>query len=182
MEVRRSVLLPYSVEDMFDLIEQAERYPEFLPWCTGATIFERSDEWVAARIEFSYLKVRFGFHTRNPKKRPDWLELRLVEGPFRHFHGGWTFARVGQLGCRATLVMNFEVADGRLDALAAPAADIVARAMVNAFVRRAQSTLRELEAPQVAASEAAHTVAAAPAAGAAPPGAGPSAEPPASPP
>ena len=55
----------------------------------GATILERSDDWVAARIEFSYLKVRFGFQTRNPKRRPEWLQVRLVEGPFRHFQADW---------------------------------------------------------------------------------------------
>ena len=71
LEIRRSVLVPYSAEDMFDLIEQAEAYPQFLPWCTGATILERSDDWVAARIDFTYLQFRFGFQTRNPKRRPD---------------------------------------------------------------------------------------------------------------
>ena len=53
LEIRRSVLVPYTAEGMFDLIEHAEDYPKFLPWCVAATILERSDDWVAARIDFS---------------------------------------------------------------------------------------------------------------------------------
>ena len=89
MEISRSVLVPYSADAMFDLIEQAEWYPSFLPWCTAAEILERSEDWVAARIEFSYLNLRFAMSTRNPKRRPEWLQVRLVEGPFRQFHGDW---------------------------------------------------------------------------------------------
>ena len=56
VEISRSVLVPYSAEAMFDLIEQAERYPSFLPWCTAAEILERNDDWVAARLQISYAK------------------------------------------------------------------------------------------------------------------------------
>jgi ribosome-associated toxin RatA of RatAB toxin-antitoxin module len=78
LKLTRSVLVPYGVEAMFDLIERAEAYPQFLPWCTGATIFERTDDAVAARIDFTYLTVSFGFRTRNAKRRPEWLKVRLV--------------------------------------------------------------------------------------------------------
>ncbi len=165
MELKRSVLLPYSVHDMFDLIEQAEYYPQFLPWCTQATILERGDEWVAARIEFSYLKVRFGFQTRNRKCRPQWLQVRMVEGPFRNFKCDWAFVPLGNLGCRVDFSMSFEVADGRLDALAGPAAGLVSKAMVEAFVKRAQSTLttlKEFAPAQDAPAAPAHTIAAGP--------------------
>ena len=144
MELRRSVLVPYSAEDMFDLIEQAEEYPQFLPWCTGATILERSDDWVAARLEFSYLQFRFGFQTRNPKRRPQWLQVRLVEGPFKHFHGDWALTPLGNQGCRIDFALSYEIADGVFDRLAAPAVDMVSRSMIDAFVKRAEQTLTEL--------------------------------------
>jgi ribosome-associated toxin RatA of RatAB toxin-antitoxin module len=148
LEVQRSVLLPYSAEDMFDLIEQAEHYPSFLPWCTGVTIFERSEEWVAARIEFSYLKVRFGMRTRNPKQRPQWLNVRLEEGPFKRFHGDWTFTQLGDLGCKVNFVASFEISDGILDAIAKQVVDLVAGSMVEAFVKRARATLKDFEPAQ----------------------------------
>ncbi|MDE2370018.1 MAG: cyclic nucleotide-binding domain-containing protein [Burkholderiales bacterium] len=141
MEIRRSVLVAHPATAMFDLIEQAEHYPQFLPWCVGATILERSDDWVAARIEFSYLKFRFGFRTRNPKQRPHWLHVRLVEGPFKHFHGDWKLTPLGDAGCRIDFDLSYEVADGVFDRLARTAVDHVAGSMLDAFVRRADATL-----------------------------------------
>ena len=141
MELKRSVLVPYSAEGMFDLIEQAEAYPEFLPWCVGARILERSDEWVAARIEFSYLHVRFGFQTRNPKRRPHWLQVRLVEGPFKRFTGDWQLTPLGSDGCKIDFALSYEISDGLLDKVAVRAVDHVSRSMMDAFVKRAEDTL-----------------------------------------
>jgi len=135
------VLVPYSAESMFDLIEQAEFYPEFLPWCVGATILERCDDWVAARVDFSYLHVRFGFRTRNPKRRPEWLQVRLVEGPFRHFQADWQLTQLGHVGCKINFDLSYEVADGVLDKIAVRAVDLVSRSMMDAFVKRAEDTL-----------------------------------------
>ncbi|MGL6109386.1 MAG: SRPBCC family protein [Rubrivivax sp.] len=147
MELRRSVLVPYSAEGMFDLIEQAEHYPQFLPWCVGATILERSDEWVAARIDFSYLRVRFGFKTRNPKRRPEWLSVRLVEGPFRHFHADWRLTPLGAQGCKIEFDLSYEISESVLDRVAARAVDLVSRSMMDAFIQRAEKTLGALAAP-----------------------------------
>jgi ribosome-associated toxin RatA of RatAB toxin-antitoxin module/CRP-like cAMP-binding protein len=141
LELKRSVLVPYSAEGMFDLIERAEAYPEFLPWCTRATILERSDEWVAARLEFSYLHVRFGFQTRNPKRRPEWLQVRLVEGPFRRFQIDWNLTPLGSHGCRIDFDLAYEISDGLLDKVAVRAVEIVSASMMDAFVKRAEATL-----------------------------------------
>ena len=70
MEVRKTVLVGHSAERMFDLIEEAEHYPDFLPWCAAATIVERDASVVAADITVDYHGVRFHFRTRNPKRRP----------------------------------------------------------------------------------------------------------------
>lgn len=141
MEIKRSVLVPYLREEMFDLIEQAEHYPQFLPWCTAAHILERSDAWVAARIDFRYLQVRFGFRTRNPKSRPEWLKVRMVEGPFRRFEADWLLTPLGTQGCRIQFALSYEVSDSLLDRVAAHAVDVVARSMMDAFVKRAEQTL-----------------------------------------
>jgi ribosome-associated toxin RatA of RatAB toxin-antitoxin module len=151
--VSQSVLLPYAAEDMFDLIEQAEHYPQFVPWCTSANIVERSDEWVAARLEFTYLGFRFGFVTRNPKRRPLWLQVRLVEGPFKHFQGTWDLRPLGGLGCKVSFVLSCELAERFIAAIALPATEFVARKMVDAFVERARQTLPEIApAPMAAAT------------------------------
>jgi ribosome-associated toxin RatA of RatAB toxin-antitoxin module len=175
VELRRSVLVPYTAEGMFDLIEQAEHYPTFLPWCVAATILERSEDWVAARIEFSYLKVRFGFQTRNPKRRPEWLQVRLVEGPFRHFQADWRLRQLGHLGCKVEFDLAYEVSDGVLDRMAAKAVDVVSRSMMDAFIRQAEATLTPIAQAPAAAPPA---VDAAGAASAAAPDALPAVQPP----
>jgi ribosome-associated toxin RatA of RatAB toxin-antitoxin module len=123
---------------MFDLIEQAEFYPQFLPWCVGATILERSDDRVCGKIDFSYLQIRFSLRTCNAKRRPDWLRVRMVDGPFRHFDGDWRLTGLGGHGCKVEFDVCYEIADGLLDQLARPAVGLVSRSMVDAFVKRAE--------------------------------------------
>jgi ribosome-associated toxin RatA of RatAB toxin-antitoxin module len=147
VEISRSVLIPDSVEAMFDLIEQAEWYPSFLPWCTAAEILERSEDWVAARLEISYAKLRFEMRTRNPKRRPEWLQLRLVEGPFRQFHGDWRLVPLADLGCKLTFSLSYQTSEGLFDRVAKVAMDRIFDAVVDAFVKRAEATLTPLGAP-----------------------------------
>jgi len=146
VEISRSVLVPYSAEAMFDLIEQAEWYPSFLPWCTASEILERSDDWVAARLEITYAKLRFAMRTRNPKRRPEWLQLRLVEGPFRQFHGDWRFVPLADLGCKLTFNLSYQTSEGLFDWVAKAAMDRVFDSVVDAFVQRAEATLTPLVA------------------------------------
>jgi ribosome-associated toxin RatA of RatAB toxin-antitoxin module len=138
MEVRRSVLVPHSAEAMFDLIEQAEHYPQFLPWCVGATILERSDDWVAAQVDFSYAQVHFSLRTRNAKRRPEWLRVRVVDGPFRRFDGDWRLTPLGHLGCKVEFEVDYELSAAIVDRLARPTVELVARSVVEAFVKRAE--------------------------------------------
>ena len=146
VEISRSVLVPYSAEAMFDLIEQAERYPSFLPWCTAAEIIERSDDWVAARLEFSYLKLRFAMRTRNPKRRPEWLQVRLVEGPFKEFHGNWRLVPLADQGCKVSFDLSYRPSEGLVDRFATAALDRIFGSVVEAFVKRAEATLTPLAA------------------------------------
>ena len=145
VEISRSVLVPYSAEAMFDLIEQAERYPSFLPWCTAADILERNDDWVAARLQISYAKLHFEMRTRNPKRRPEWLQLRLVDGPFREFRGDWHLVPLGDLGCKVTFQLAYQTSAGLLDRVAKAAMERVFDSVVDAFVKRAEATLKPIE-------------------------------------
>ena len=71
MIVRRSALVDQPAEHLFDLIEAAEHYPDFLPWCAGAQIVSRDDALVSADIRMRYAGVSFELRTRNPKRRPE---------------------------------------------------------------------------------------------------------------
>jgi ribosome-associated toxin RatA of RatAB toxin-antitoxin module len=141
MEVARSALLEHSAGTMFDIIEQAEHYPEFLPWCSRTTILARSEDFVAARIDVDYHGVRFGLVTRNPKRRPEWLSVRLEQGPFRRFEGEWRLTPLAPDACKIEFAMTYEMA-GPLARIATPVFDRIANTFVDAFVARAAAAIR----------------------------------------
>jgi ribosome-associated toxin RatA of RatAB toxin-antitoxin module len=136
MEIARRLLVPYPAERMFDLIEAAERYPEFMPWCARATIVERTAEVVVADIGVDYRGVRFEFRTRNPKRRPEWMAIRLERGPFRRFEGEWRLTPLAQAGCRIEFEMRYDF-NSVMARLAGPVFDRITNAMVDAYVARA---------------------------------------------
>jgi len=138
MEVKRSMLVALPAERIFDIVEQAEHYPKFIPWCTGATITERGDDIVAAHITVEYHHVRFNFRTRNPKRRPEWLEVQLVEGPFRRFEGMWRFTPLSPQACKIEFGLRCELSDFFFGKLATPVFNYVTDTLVDAFVKRAE--------------------------------------------
>jgi ribosome-associated toxin RatA of RatAB toxin-antitoxin module len=86
MEVRKSMLVAYSAESMFDLIEAVEHYPAFLPWCAGAVVLSRDESVVIANLSVDYHGLRLGFTTRNPKRRPESMAITL-NGAVRRVKG-----------------------------------------------------------------------------------------------
>ncbi len=138
MEVKRSMLVELPAERIFDIVEAAEHYPKFVPWCTGAVITERDDDIVGARITVEYKRLRFGFQTRNPKRRPQWLGVQLVEGPFRRFEGMWRFTPLSPSACKIEFGLRCELSDFFIGRLAVPVFNYVTDTLVDAFVRRAE--------------------------------------------
>ena len=137
-EVRRSALVAFPVEGMFDLIEAAEHYPAFLPWCAGATVLARDDDVVNARIAVDYHGVRFHFVTSNAKRRPEFMVIHLEQGPFRHFSGEWRLARLAVDACKIEFCLRYEFRNAVMARLAGPVFDRIANTLVDAFVGRAE--------------------------------------------
>lgn len=166
VEVRRSALVAHPAPRLFAIIEAAEDYPAFLPWCGGATILERDERVVAARIQIAWRGVRFSFVTRNPKRAPEWMAIGLEEGPFRRFEGQWNLTPLTDWGCRVEFTLSYEMNSAILSALAGPVFDHAVNTLVDAFIERADQVAAgrariSTEAP--AASPPARQDAAAPA-------------------
>jgi ribosome-associated toxin RatA of RatAB toxin-antitoxin module len=79
-----------------------------------------------------------------PERRPQWLQVRLVDGPFRRFDGDWRLTPLADLGCKIEFDVSYEISDGLLDRAARPAVDFVARTMIDAFIQRAEHMHREM--------------------------------------
>lgn len=137
MLVRRSALVERPAFHMFDLIEAAEQYPQFLPWCVGATIVSRDDALVSADLRVRYAGVHFEVRTRNPKRRPEHMTIHLERGPFKRFEGEWTLRALGDDACKVDFTLDYEFASRMVTSVAGPVLDRMANAMVDAFVNRA---------------------------------------------
>jgi len=141
VEVRRTALIGFPAASTFDLIEQAERYPEFLPWCAGATVLARDENVVAARLTVDYRGLRFDLTTRNPKRRPHWLAVRMEKGPFRRFEGEWHVRELGSEACRIDFELRYEFDSALVGKLADRVFAHIADTIVDAFAQRAEDRL-----------------------------------------
>ncbi|HET7097442.1 MAG TPA: type II toxin-antitoxin system RatA family toxin [Casimicrobiaceae bacterium] len=141
MEIRRTALIGHSAADTFDLIEAAEHYPEFLPWCASAIILARDETVVAARLTVDYRGLKFGFTTRNPKQRPHWMAIRLEDGPFRRFEGEWRLAELALDACKIEFTLRYEFDSALVGKLADGVFGRITDTMIDAFASRADDVL-----------------------------------------
>lgn len=137
-EVKRSALLPYTATQMFDLVADVERYPEFLPWCTAATVLAREGEMVTAQLALSRGRASARFTTRNRLVPGQFLEMRLLEGPFRSLEGRWDFVAIGEAGSRVGLAMAFETQGSLAGIVLGPVFEGICNQLVDAFAQRAR--------------------------------------------
>jgi ribosome-associated toxin RatA of RatAB toxin-antitoxin module len=136
-DVRRSALLPYSTEQVYGLVADVERYPEFLPWCTAARILDRDGPEVTVALGLSSGIARANFTTRNRLDPGRAMTMSLVDGPFDALDGRWDFTPIGDAGTRADLHVRFAT-HGLIGAFAlGPAFEGVCNHLVDAFARRA---------------------------------------------
>jgi ribosome-associated toxin RatA of RatAB toxin-antitoxin module len=139
MQVQRSVLVDQPASLLFDVIEQAEHYPRFLPWCAGAQVLARDDRLVRAELLVRWHGVEFRVRTRNPKQRPTAMTILLEDGPFRHFQGEWQLTPLAPDACKVVFRLDYAFASGVMTQLAGPVFHQVGNTLVDAFVARAQA-------------------------------------------
>ena len=139
MIVRRSALVTQPASHLFDLIEAAEHYPGFLPWCAEARIISRDAQQVWAELKLSWHGVTFDLQTRNAKQRPLFMAIRLEQGPFSRFEGEWRLTELGADACKVTFLLDYEFDSRWMTRVAGPMFNHAADTLVDAFVKRAQS-------------------------------------------
>jgi ribosome-associated toxin RatA of RatAB toxin-antitoxin module len=137
-EIRREALVTYSADQLFELIERVEDYPQFLPWCISTQLIERTADSVSATVEVGIRDLRVRVTTRNNKRAPVFMAIHMEGGTFRHFHGEWSLRPLGDLGCHIMFHLQYELAL-RAETLAGPLIERAADRMVDAFVQRAES-------------------------------------------
>jgi len=137
--VERQALVPYSAASMYALVADVERYPEFLPWCSGTEVLVREQKRTLATIDIDFWGVRQQFTTENRNEPGKRIDLALVSGPFRSLGGAWRFTPLGDGACKVELSLAYEIANPVLDRLIGPVFHYIANTVVDAFVRRADA-------------------------------------------
>ena len=139
--VHRSALLWHSTDQMFALVNDVARYPEFLPWCARATEVVQAPNLTDVTMDIDFHGLHHSFTTRNQLTPGQQLTLTLVDGPFSHLDGLWLFTPLGtpeQHACKVELTLTYAFAHASLEALAGSAFDHIAASMVESFVKRAE--------------------------------------------
>jgi ribosome-associated toxin RatA of RatAB toxin-antitoxin module len=148
-KIHKSALLPYTPEQMYALVEEVEAYPLFLPWCSASEVHNRDAGKTEATLEMNFKGVKQRFTTVNDNHPHTRIDLKLKEGPFKKLSGHWHFKKLGNLGCKVSLDLNYEFSAGPVQLLIGAAFDKVAHTLLDAFVTRAQQVYGP--APSIAA-------------------------------
>lgn len=145
-QVKKSVLLWHTPREMYELVTQVERYPEFLPWCNKVEVLAREGDTVTARLHLAYAGVRHAFTTRNRNEDGRSVRMELVDGPFSHLDGVWQFQPLSKPGatgeataCKIAFELSYAFTSGALEAVVSPVFDRIANTFVDSFVQRAES-------------------------------------------
>ncbi len=134
--IQRSAEIPYSPEQMFELVNDVASYPKFLPWCRSAKVLDSGDGWVRARVSMAKGALQHAFTTRNELEWGRRIRIRLEDGPFKRLEGDWRFEPTNK-GSRVSLDLEFEFAGRMFSAVLGPIFNQIASTLVDSFVQRA---------------------------------------------
>jgi ribosome-associated toxin RatA of RatAB toxin-antitoxin module len=137
--VRKSVLVPYSAAEMYELVDGIELYPQFLPWCDGTRALAARADGKTVRVDINYHGVRAHFTTDNVNRASESIVMTLRDGPFQHLHGEWRFVPLAADACKVELALAYEFATNLLERAVGPVFGHIANTFIDAFVRRADA-------------------------------------------
>ncbi|MBE0463457.1 MAG: type II toxin-antitoxin system RatA family toxin [Halomonadaceae bacterium] len=135
--VNRSALVRHTPQQMFDLVNDFEHYPEFLPGCSRARLLERDETHLIGEMTLGRAGVEQTITTRNDLFTPEQIEMSLVKGPFKRLKGRWLFTPMGENACKVSLEMEFEFASRLLSMAFGRLFQQIAGQLVDAFTKRA---------------------------------------------
>jgi coenzyme Q-binding protein COQ10 len=135
--IQHSLEVPYNVPEMYDLVNHIEKYSEFLPWCTESKIVRQDEDSIQACLTLTGGGLSKSFTTSNRLQKDKLIEISLINGPFKHLEGYWSFETT-EGGSRINLNLEFEFSTRLLALAFSPIFEKVANTLVQAFSDRAK--------------------------------------------
>lgn len=136
--VEKTMLVAYSAEQMYDLVDKVEDYPKFLPWCGGSSVVVQSGDTVHATVHIDYHHLKQQFTTENVHTPPHRIDMTLQDGPFKHLDGSWRFVPLSETACKIEFHLHYEFSNKLLEKLVGPVFHYIANSFVDAFIHRAE--------------------------------------------
>lgn len=136
--ISRSALVMYSVEQMYDLINDVEAYPTFLPDCIDSKVISQDDDLMTASLLVSKGGMKKWFTTKNTLISNSQVVMNLVDGPFKQLTGGWTLTILSEEACKIELALDYEFSSKIFDVAFGRVFNQLANNMVQAFTSRAK--------------------------------------------
>ncbi len=136
--IQRSALVAHSAQAMYDLVNDVESYPEFLPGCQDSKVLESSQQGMKASLMVAKAGIRQWFTTHNTLFPATRIDMQLVEGPFKRLTGGWRFSALSDEACKIELHLEFEFSSKLAEMAFGKVFNSLAASMVNAFTERAR--------------------------------------------
>lgn len=137
-KISRSALLGFKPEQIYKVVNEVEFYPEFLPWCGSSEVLEVSETEQKASVTIEKLGIKQKFTTHNFMQPNREIKLTLVDGPFSHLEGLWSFEPIGDSACRINFDIEFKVANSLMGIALGKLFEQIANTLVDSFVKRAQ--------------------------------------------
>lgn len=141
-QISRNALVPYSVEQMYQLVNDVQSYPDFIPGCTGSRVLESGPTQMTAAVDVSKAGISKTFTTRNTLTNNQSILMNLVDGPFKSLIGCWKFTPLSPDACRIEFQLDFEFTNKLIELAFGRIFKELASNMVQAFTLRAKEVYR----------------------------------------
>jgi ribosome-associated toxin RatA of RatAB toxin-antitoxin module len=141
--ISRQAIVPFTPAQMFALVNDIGAYPEFLPWCQSSAVHHRDEDQVKATVVVASAGLHKSFTTHNLLQKDKMIEIRLVDGPFKHLEGFWRFDHNGDNSCQISFDLEFEFAGWLLDMAFGPIFHQVTNSLVDSFQERAEQIYQQ---------------------------------------
>jgi len=136
--IEKSALVKFSAQQMFDLVNNIEDYPQFLPWCSGSRIIKREGDIVEAELLISKGGFKKSFSTRNKMDKGGVITVSLLDGPFSYLEGVWNFMPLREDASKISLDLEFEMSGMLANLAFGVVFNQICNTMVSSFTSRAK--------------------------------------------
>ena len=137
--INRSALVNYSAEQMYDLVNDIDQYPQFMQGCQSARVINQSKDELVGELTLAKAGLKYTFTTRNTLTRNSKIDMQLVEGAFSQFQACWTFKALKEDACKVSLDMEFEFSSGLVDFAMEKWFSASTNSLVDSLVLRAEA-------------------------------------------